>query len=256
MFDSWIDPWGLKKLEKLLKAQPGLHFPVVILTGAGISQESGLATFRGNNGMWENHNIKDIASPDGLERNPELVLSFYNQRRSDLLKDTIKPNAAHLALAKLETVIGEVSILTQNVDNLHERAGSESVTHIHGRLLRNKCGTCQYACDSSEPMMLTQECSVCNSRSVRPDVVFFKETPYHMDSALLDLNQAKIFISIGTSGVVYPAAHFVHQAKRQGAICIEINPNPSATSSHFDLVIKKSAAVAVPKLVDFLISKF
>lgn len=255
MFDKFLDPWGLKRLEKLLKNQSGMHFPIVVLTGAGISKESGLGTFRDKNGMWENHKISDVASPEGLERNPQLVLDFYNLRRTELLGEAIKPNAAHIALAKLEEGIGEVSIITQNIDNLHERAGSEQVTHIHGNLLRNKCNKCHYTWDSREPMTLDQECSVCQTKAVRPDVVFFKETPYHMADVGLDLNHAKIFIAIGTSGVVYPAAQFVLHAKRNGAICIEINPNASANGSHFDLIIQKPASEAVPMLVDFLLGK-
>lgn len=255
MLEQWWDPWGLKKLEKLLSSRGGFELPIVVLTGAGISKESGLATFRGNGGMWEGHRIEYVAHPEGLKNNPQLVLSFYNQRRKELLRDDISPNAAHWALAKLEQELGEVSIITQNVDNLHERAGSEQLIHIHGELFRNKCSECKYSWASRDPMNREIKCPVCQVKAVRPDVVFFKETPYRMDDTLRLVNQAKVFISIGTSGVVYPAAQLVVNAKRQGALCIEINPEGSATSKHFDLVIRKPASEAVPKLVDFLITR-
>lgn len=249
---KFLDPYKLKELKKLLQGKE--HLPIVILTGAGISAESGLPTFRGNGGLWNGHRVEDVCRPEAFEANPEMVNEFYNQRRNDLLDEKIKPNAAHEALVRLEKELGEVYIITQNVDNLHERAGSLNLIHIHGELLRHKCHDCKHSFASVEEIKPYSICPLClKSGVLRPDVVFFKEQPYDTLRALQLVNEAKIFICIGTSGNVYPAASYVVNAHRHGAVCIEVNPQKTPNNRFFDLHIEHSATKAVVALVDELI---
>ncbi|MCY7293880.1 NAD-dependent protein deacylase [Alteromonas sp. a30] len=229
---------------------------IVVLTGAGISAESGLGTFRDNNGLWEKHRVEDVATPEAFERNPELVYRFYNERRKQLFSD-IEPNPAHYALAKLEQALGERFLLvTQNVDNLHERAGSKRILHMHGELLSAFC------CYSEKRFVLTGDidvnsrCECCTpAQPVRPDIVWFGEMPYHMESISKALQQADVFISIGTSGNVYPAAGFVREANFYGAQTIELNLEPSENGTDFQAAEYGKAGEVVPRFVDNLIAE-
>lgn len=246
-----LDPWGLKRLKRLLKLKGNVKLPVAILTGTELSKESGIAPFRGENGIWGGHRQDNVARADSLKNNPSLAIRFYNKRRRELLDGSIKPNAAHLALTKLANVLGEVFIVTHNTDNLHELAGSVAI-HLYGSFLRNKCDKCKHSWESLEPIGRDHQCPECNAKAVRPDVVFLKESPYRMDSAEDCLTRAKIFISLGSQDTEL-TEKFLTQARMQGAICIEINPKPTAISKNFDLVIKKPLTQAVPLIVDFLI---
>ncbi|WNJ95162.1 NAD-dependent protein deacylase [Vibrio ruber] len=236
-----------------------MHYPyrnIVILTGAGISAESGIQTFRAQDGLWENHSIEDVATPEGFERNPELVQNFYNQRRRKLLSASIQPNPAHLALGKLEAELdGQVTVITQNIDNLHERGGSKNVIHMHGELLKARCCESQQVIDQTDDLHMGDLCHCCQIPSqLRPHIVWFGEMPLRMGDIYTALEQADLFISIGTSGVVYPAAGFVHDAKMHGAHTIEINLEPSAVESEFVEKRYGKASIEVPKLVDELLA--
>ncbi|MBY6196731.1 Sir2 family NAD+-dependent deacetylase [Vibrio hangzhouensis] len=231
-----------------------MKFPyknVVVLTGAGISAESGIQTFRAQDGLWENHRIEDVATPEGFVRNPDLVQNFYNKRRQKLQHDHIEPNAAHLALGQLEKELeGTVTIVTQNIDNLHERGGSENVIHMHGELLRARCEESGQVIDMHGDIVTGDLCHCCQiPAQMRPHIVWFGEMPLRMGDIYAALEQADLFISIGTSGVVYPAAGFVHDAKMHGAHTIEINLEPSAVQSEFEEKRYGKASIEVPKLV-------
>nr|WP_324682107.1 Sir2 family NAD+-dependent deacetylase [Bibersteinia trehalosi] len=181
---------------------------IVVLTGAGISAESGIRTFRAEDGLWENHRVEDVATPEGYKRDPELVQRFYNERRRKLFDPEVQPNAAHLALAKLEEKLGEnLLIVTQNVDNLHERAGSRNVIHMHGELLKVRCPNKGTVYDWQGDVKDEDRCTCCQiPRKLRPHIVWFEEMPLEMDRIYSALMECDIFISIGTSGNVYPAA--------------------------------------------------
>ena len=200
---------------------------IVVLTGAGISAESGLATFRGPDGLWEGHRVADVCTPEALARDPELVLDFYDQRRRALGR--VQPNAAHAALARLDREWpGELLIVTQNVDDLHERAGAERLIHMHGELLSALCRACGGRARFEGDMIDAPACPSCGTAgALRPDIVFFGEIPYHMDEIQAALEQADLFVSIGTSGTVYPAAGFVQLARAVGADTLELNLEPS-----------------------------
>ena len=228
---------------------------IVVLTGAGVSAESGLKTFRDNNGLWEGHAVEDVATPEGFERDPDLVYRFYNERRQQLLSDDVKPNAAHYALSELEREFdGEFLLVTQNVDNLHERSGSEHVLHMHGELLSARC------CETSTVVQIREDinseslCHCCKpSNSMSPNIVWFGEMPFYMDEIYQSLKQADLFVSIGTSGNVYPAAGFVQEASMNGAYSLEINLEPSQGQSYFDDGIYGLATIEVKRFVtDFL----
>lgn len=230
---------------------------VVVLTGAGISAESGLQTFRDNDGLWESHRIEDVATPEAFAANPELVYSFYNARRAQLQQPEVTPNAAHTALAKLEQHLGDHFLLvTQNVDNLHERAGSERVLHMHGSLLLARCShsgeshAWEQAFDGSTP------CPCCASPGqLRPDIVWFGEMPMYMDAIHDALSQADFFVSIGTSGQVYPAAGFVQTAREFGATTIELNLEASQRGSLFSESHQGPASKLVPDYVEAFIEQ-
>jgi NAD-dependent deacetylase len=211
---------------------------IVILTGAGVSAESGMGTFRDKDGIWTRHSLEDVATPEGFARNPRLVHDFYNARRR-ALRDA-QPNAAHLALARLEAAVkssgGDLMLVTQNVDNLHEKAGSRSLLHMHGELSRVMCATCGEKGAWDEDLFADTECWRCGSAGVkglRPDVVWFGEMPYGMDDIYGRLSSCDLFVSIGTSGEVYPAAGFVREARMSGAHTIELNLEPSANHRDF-----------------------
>lgn len=207
---------------------------IVILTGAGISAESGLNTFRGPDGLWEGHRIEDVATPEGFARDPALVHGFYDARRARLCE--VQPNAAHLALARLDAEWpGELLIITQNVDDLHERAGTQRLMHMHGRLTSGWCRACDQRFGWAGPMGDGAVCPVCHvAGKVRPDIVWFGEMPYEMDRIDRALSACDFFVSIGTSGAVYPAAGFVQTARYCGAHTLEINLEPSQGSIFFD----------------------
>lgn len=219
---------------------------IVILTGAGISAESGLGTFRDEGGLWAQHKIEDVATPEGFARDPEFVHRFYNMRRAEAAKAV--PNAAHRALAALEAV-HDVLIVTQNVDGLHEAAGSKNVLHMHGSLARAMCATCQARWDAPLVMTVSDACPSCGEKATRPDIVWFGEIPYGMEKIDAALSQATLFASIGTSGNVYPAAGFVAEARRLGVPTVELNLEPSAGYSMFDEVRIGPASKTVPEWV-------
>ncbi|EGQ7825399.1 NAD-dependent protein deacylase [Vibrio parahaemolyticus] len=236
-----------------------MNFPyrnIVVLTGAGISAESGIQTFRAQDGLWENHRIEDVATPEGFARDPDLVQSFYNQRRQKLQDEAIKPNAAHLALGRLEAELkGKVTVITQNIDNLHERGGSQNVIHMHGELLKARCSESNQVIEHTEDIKTGELCHCCQIPSqMRPHIVWFGEMPLRMGEIYAALEEADLFVSIGTSGVVYPAAGFVHDAKMHGVHTIEINLEPSAVESEFEEKRYGKASVEVPKLVDEILA--
>jgi NAD-dependent deacetylase len=205
---------------------------IVILTGAGVSAESGIATFRGPGGLWGGHRVEDVCTPEALARDPELVHRFYDLRRAALA--TVEPNAAHHALAKLDAEWpGELLIVTQNVDDLHERAGAERMLHMHGELLSALCGGCGERREWRDALPPSSICASCGAPALRPDIVFFGEMPYRMEAIDRALATADLFVSIGTSGAVYPAAGFVQTAKYHGAQTLELNLDPSAGSIWF-----------------------
>ncbi|GAA5217755.1 Sir2 family NAD+-dependent deacetylase [Corallincola platygyrae] len=226
---------------------------VVVLTGAGISQESGIRTFRASDGLWEDHRIEDVATPEGFARDPALVHQFYNARREQLLADTTHPNSAHDALAALESLVGgELLVVTQNVDDLHERAGQKSLVHMHGELLKIRCEVTGQVYPA--PLTLTERdtCDCCGLReTLRPDIVWFGEMPMEMDRIYQALAGCELFISIGTSGNVYPAAGFCREAKLNGAVTLELNLEPSSGSTDFDYTYYGPAGTLVPEFVDY-----
>lgn len=221
---------------------------IVILTGAGISAESGLSTFRDTDGLWENHAIEDVATPEAFERDPELVQRFYNLRRANLA--TVEPNAAHLALARLEAEYpGQVLIITQNVDDLHERAGSTRLLHMHGELKRALCHSCDHRWEAPAHMQVDDPCPKCSATSTRPDIVWFGEVPYGAEVIDPALNSADIFVSIGTSGHVYPAAAYAQHCGRLGAHTVELNLEPSLNQRDFAQTHYGPATQVVPDWV-------
>ena len=225
---------------------------IVILTGAGISAESGLGTFRDEGGLWARHRIEDVATPEGFARNPELVVNFYNARRAQSVEATHNPG--HDALARLERENdGDVLIVTQNVDGLHEKAGSQNVLHMHGALDTSLCANCGHRWPAELVMKVGDICPACNQPSARPDVVWFGEIPYHMDQIEAAIARADIFAAIGTSGNVYPAAGFVQFARAVGAHTVELNLDPSEVVSQFDETHFGPASETVPAWVDQLL---
>ena len=230
-----------------------MYHNIVILTGAGISAESGIKTFRDSDGLWENHRIEDVASPEGFARNPDLVLDFYNQRRRQLIGGEVAPNGAHQALARLEANLA-VTIVTQNVDNLHERAGSKNVIHMHGELLKMKCAQTEQQY-SIEGDFLTSDLCDCfqSSGNLRPDIVWFGEMPYHMERIIDLLERCDLFVAIGTSGQVYPAAGFVRGLPIKTPK-LEINTLDTAISDDFDLHLKGPASEKVAEFVDAILA--
>ena len=236
-----------------------MQFPyrnIVVLTGAGISAESGIQTFRASDGLWENHRIEDVATPEGFYANPDLVQDFYNQRRKKLQSKEITPNSAHIALGRLEDRIdGKVTVVTQNIDDLHERGGSKNVIHMHGELLKARCTESGQVVEHKQDIYTGDLCHCCQPPAqMRPHIVWFGEMPLRMGDIYSALQEADLFISIGTSGVVYPAAGLVHDAKLCGAHTIEINLEPSAVQSEFEEKRYGRASVEVPKLVDELLA--
>lgn len=223
---------------------------IVILTGAGVSADSGVPTFRAADGLWEGHRVEDVATPEAFRRNPALVHQFYDTRRTHLA--SVEPNAAHRALARLEEAWpGDFLLVTQNVDDLHERAGSKRLIHMHGELKSGWCLACDERSRWVGPMGAGASCPACGlSGRVRPDIVWFGEMPYDMDIIDSALRSCRLFVSIGTSGAVYPAAGFVQTARYVGAHCVELNLEPSQGSIFFDEVRMGRAADIVPGWVE------
>ena len=222
---------------------------IVVLTGAGVSAESGLATFRAADGLWEDHRVEDVATPEAYRRDPALVHRFYDARRARLAE--VEPNAAHRALARLDAEWpGDLLIVTQNVDDLHERAGAKRLLHMHGELKRGWCLACDERFGWDGAMGEAAACPVCaGDGRVRPDIVWFGEMPYEMERIEAALMDADLFVSIGTSGAVYPAAGFVQTARYRGARTLEINLEPSQGSIFFDERRYGPAGVEVPRWV-------
>ncbi len=226
---------------------------IVILTGAGISAESGIATFRGPGGLWEGHRVEDVCTPEALARDPVLVHRFYDLRRAALA--TVEPNPAHLALARLDAAWpGDLLIVTQNVDDLHERAGAHRMLHMHGELKSALCASCGARQPWQASLPPGSVCSICAAPVLRPDIVFFGEMPYQMDVIETALAQADMFVSIGTSGAVYPAAGFVQTARHYGAETLELNLDPSAGSLFFHETRIGPAGKLVPDWVDAMLA--
>jgi NAD-dependent deacetylase len=226
---------------------------IVILTGAGVSAESGLATFRGPGGLWEVHRVEDVCTPEALAHHPDLVHRFYDERRAALHR--VEPNAAHRALAWLEREWpGEFLLVTQNVDDLHERAGSMRLLHMHGELRSALCARCGERRAWTGSLPPGTPCPACAAHALRPDIVFFGEMPYHMDRIERAIAAADLFVSIGTSGAVYPAAGFVQTAAYHGARTLELNLERSAGSGWFDETRLGPAGELVLAWVDQLLA--
>jgi NAD-dependent deacetylase len=237
-----------------MRYHPGMNRQrnLVILTGAGISAESGLATFRGPGGLWEGHRVEDVCTPEALSADPELVHRFYDARRDALA--SVDPNAAHRALARLDAAwTGELLIVTQNVDDLHERAGAARMLHMHGELLSALCAACGTRTPWSGSLPPGTHCDACSAATLRPDIVFFGEMPYAMERIEQALASADLFVSIGTSGAVYPAAGFVQLARHFGAETLELNLERSAGSDWFEETRLGPASELVPAWVDELL---
>jgi NAD-dependent deacetylase len=229
---------------------------IVVLTGAGISAESGIRTFRASDGLWEDHPIEDVATPEGFHKDPRLVHRFYNERRAHLLDTSVKPNAAHYALARLEEVFaGQFLLVTQNVDNLHERAGSHALLHMHGELMNVRCIETGYVYSTQSAVGPDDTCLCCGVvGNLRPDIVWFGEMPMFMNEIYRALSHCDLFISIGTSGHVYPAAGFVEVANEVGAHTVEINLESSRKASHFKEHIYGQASLEVPAYIAHLLT--
>ena len=225
---------------------------VVILTGAGISAESGIKTFRASDGLWENHAIEDVATPYAWERNPELVWNFYQGRRRQL--QDVEPNPAHKALVTLEKYLGDnLLLVTQNVDDLHSRAGSKNLIHMHGELRILRCEECHEIFDMMEPSHLTSQyitCPSCSNQRLRPHIVWFHEMPFQLPEIYAAVEECDVFMTIGTSGHVYPAAGLIDVAKQAGALCVGVNLDEPMNYELHDEFHQGRAGELLPNLVD------
>jgi NAD-dependent deacetylase len=227
---------------------------IVVLTGAGISAESGVPTFRDTGGLWEGHDPMTVATPEAFDHDPDMVHRFYDARRAALGR--VQPNAAHEALARLEGELGsDLYLVTQNIDDLHERGGSQRVHHMHGRLRAGWCTACDARHDWEGPLLDRPPCPSCSSPSLRPDVVWFGEVPYDMEAVEEALWACDLFVSIGTSGVVYPAAAFVHYAIGNGKRTLELNLDVSDGTSDFHDSRRGPATELVPAWVDEVLGR-
>ncbi|NNC55558.1 MAG: NAD-dependent protein deacylase [Pseudomonadales bacterium] len=221
---------------------------IVVLTGAGISAESGLKTFRDHDGLWEGHRVEDVATVEAFLAKPDFVQDFYNQRRRQLLSAQVHCNAAHRALANFEREFdGSFMLVTQNVDNLHQRAGSNKLLPMHGELLKARCTQCNAVSECRRDLGAQSRCPQCNSQgALRPHIVWFGEVPLHMPAIERALQHCDLFVSIGTSSVVYPAAGFAGLARQAGAKTVELNLEPGSTASGFDEAHYGPATKVVP----------
>ena len=219
---------------------------IFILSGAGLSAESGIATFRASDGLWENHRVEEVATPDGFVRNPALVQRFYNERRAGVAQAA--PNAAHLALARLQCDHrAPVHLVTQNIDDLLERAGARDVIHMHGEVTRALCADCGHRWDAPAVMAPHEPCPACGGPHGRPDIVWFGEVPYHMERIIAALEDSDLFVAIGTSGIVYPAAGFREMAMNMGIATLEMTLEPSG--AWFNDIRSGPAGTVVPSWV-------
>lgn len=229
---------------------------IVVLTGAGISAESGIPVFRGETGLWENEPVEAVATYEGYARDRQRVHEFYNRMRRNT--KTRQPNPAHLALQRLEQECDgrgfPFTLVTQNIDNLHEKAGSRRILHMHGELYSLLCEGCERRFDFGEDSSPQQECPHCHRALLRPDIVWFGETPYFMDEIQVALMKCRLFMAIGTSGVVYPAAGFCALARRAGACCVEFNLERSQVAGNFHCGIYGKAGTTLVKFVDTLVA--
>jgi NAD-dependent deacetylase len=231
---------------------------LVILTGAGISKESGLDTFRDADGLWSKVRIEDVATPEAFQRDPRRVQEFYNARRRGMRNPNIRPNAAHAALATLEQRWpGEFLLVTQNIDDLHERAGSRKLIHMHGEMLKSRCEICGEVFRWEDDLSVEMQCHACmEAGGLRPHVVWFGEMPFEMERIYAVLARTALFVSIGTSGNVYPAAGFVQEAREMaGAHTVELNLEPSEGASLFAESHYGPATEVVPRFVAELIAR-
>ena len=230
------------------------RYRVVVLTGAGISAESGVATFRDAGGLWEGHRVEDVATPAGFVRDPDTVQRFYDDRRAAIA--AVQPNVAHRALARLEDALGDdLLLITQNIDDLHERGGSRTVIHMHGRIGIALCRSCGKRSAAPTTLLDRPPCPYCSGRALRPDVVWFGEVPHDLDLIGRALAECDLFVAVGTSGAVYPAAGFVASALDAGARTLELNLTVSEVSSIFDEVRMGRASELVPAWVDELLAE-
>jgi NAD-dependent deacetylase len=246
----------MRNLSSIIDELAGRDFrSIVVLTGAGISAESGIQTFRAADGLWENHRVEEVATPEGFAANPSLVQRFYNERRRHLLSGNIKPNPAHFALAQLEKNFGgDFLLVTQNIDNLHERAHSNKLIHMHGELLKMRCVQTGAVYVIESDIASDSTCECCGEcGTLRPDIVWFGEMPMQMERVYAALAQCDLFLSIGTSGNVYPAAGFVQEANAAGAATIEINLEPSAVESQFGHHVYGKAGDVLPEFLGELL---
>lgn len=226
---------------------------IVILTGAGISKESGIDTFRGPGGVWEKLKIEDVATPEAFARDPDYVLMHYDMRRAVVMEK--QPNAAHHALGRLDAEWpGELLIVTQNVDGLHEKGGARRVLHMHGEHANALCAACGVRTPWTGPLRERPPCPACGEQALRPDVVWFGEMPYRMDEIYAALRSADLFVSIGTSGAVYPAAGFVHMAADLGIARLELNLEPSEGTAWFDEARHGPVTELVPHWVEEMLA--
>ena len=235
-----------------MRAADGVFPEIAVLTGAGISAESGLATFRGAGGLWNGRRVEEVATIEGFKKDPDTVWRFYNS----LKKETVAalPNDAHKALSRLQKAYpAKVSIFTQNVDLLHEKAGTQNVYHIHGRIDRALCMNCMRSSPSESEITFDAPCPFCGKPALKPDIVFFGEVPYYLDLVQQKLSSCGVFIAVGTSGVVYPAASFVFTAKENGAKTFEFNTEPSGNPA-FDTAVAGKAGETLPPFVDKILS--
>lgn len=228
---------------------------ILFLTGAGISAESGLSTFRSENGLWNNHKVEDVATIEAYLRNPDYVHQFYNDMRPDLFK--AKPNPAHLAITELQNNFSaQIDVVTQNVDTLHEKAGNKNVYHIHGQINQIVCMNCGHVFETWGDVSSEDKCEQCGiSGMLKPNIVFFGEDLLYMDKVNVLLKTCDLFISVGTSGVVYPAAGFVQIAKMFGADTIELNMEKTSNNLLFDRHIYGPAGTTLPALVKELLEE-
>lgn len=223
---------------------------IVVLTGAGVSAESGLSTFRDASGIWTRYDWREVATPEGFAADPALVHEFYNLRRKAVRQ--ARPNAAHLALAELEAALGarggSLTLVTQNVDDLHEKAGSKNILHMHGEIMKIRCGSCGGVAPSPEEISVGTACAACGvAGAMRPHVVWFGEIPIHLEEIAAAIARADHFVSIGTSGAVYPAAGFVAEARSLGVPCTELNLEPSENALAFTDARYGPASEIVPQ---------
>lgn len=230
---------------------------IAILTGAGISAESGIPVFRSEDGLWEQHKVEDVATYEGFMRDKTLVHNFYNKMRRELKER--KPNAGHLAITHLQEEMekrgGSVTIITQNIDNLHEQAQSHDVIHMHGELNSVLCEHCGKRFPYFEDTSVESVCPHCKQKALRPDIVWFGEIPYHLDEIEQALFKCDLFIAVGTSGVVYPAAGFVGLCRKMHKPCLEFNLEPSAVNSSFTRGYYGKAGTTLPQFVEYLLQK-